>query len=136
MATVTNSRSFIDNTATRTSCAYTTQERSTRTRMRLPMDGCSSAMNAMAKSRYGSDSCTSTTLMMTASTRPPTYPLTRPSAIPTAEAMSTAARPSSSDVRAPYMIRLSTSRPRGSVPSALLHPPPAHTGGCRAKTRS
>jgi hypothetical protein len=129
---VTNSRDFIDSTATRTSRAYTTQLRSTSTMTRLIRLGPSSAMKAIAMSRYGSESCASTRLMMTASIRPPAQPLIRPSVTPTAAASSTEASARSSEVRAPYTIRLSTSRPRASVPNTF---PPRAAGSDRRLQR-
>ena len=100
-ATVTNSRDFIDSTATRTSRAYTTQLRSTSTMTRLARLGPRSAMKAMAMRSYGSESWASTTLMMAASLRPPAQPLTRPRVTPAAPARSTEDRARRSEVRAP-----------------------------------
>src|SRR3989454_7490339 len=54
---------------------------------------------------------------MTWSSVPSQYPDTSPSRVPSTVPMITDASPTVSDTRAPYTIRLSTSRPSGSVPN-------------------
>ncbi len=51
------------------------------------------------------------------STRPPQYALITPSSAPIVQPMNEAANPTNSAMRAPYMIRLMTSRPNSSVPN-------------------
>src|SRR5499433_1185824 len=54
--------------------------------------------------------------MMSISTRPPVTPATMPSGTPRAKANATETSPTSSETRAPQMMRLSRSRPNSSVP--------------------
>ena len=83
----------------------------------------------------GNDSITSQTRMISASTRPPTKPDSRPSPTPSTTDTTTEARPTSSEMRAPYIIADSTSRPWSSVPSRYLGLPSAsQAGGRRAST--
>jgi len=51
------------------------------------------------------------------STRPPTKPLTSPSVTPISTLTTTARTPTSSEIRAPWIMRLKMSRPTWSVPS-------------------
>ena len=51
------------------------------------------------------------------STRPPAYALTTPSTPPIAQPANDAVKPTNNAMRAPYMTRLSTSRPNSSVPN-------------------
>ena len=73
--------------------------------------GPSAATKARASKSCGNDNQTSTIVPMTVSTLPPRNPLARPAETPTTRLTRTAATPTSSEMRAPWMIRLSTSRP-------------------------
>ncbi len=85
----------------------------------------------------GKESCTSAMRMMTASTRPPTYPASSPSETPKVIAKTTEARPMPSEMRAPYRIVDRMSRPWLSLPSGNARSPPSiHAGGLNAAFRS
>ncbi len=73
--------------------------------------GPSAATKARARRICGNDSVMSTIVMSTVSTRPPTNPLTSPSVTPTSTLTMTASTPTSSEMRAPWMMRLRMSRP-------------------------
>jgi hypothetical protein len=78
--------------------------------------GPSAATNASARRICGNDSVTSTTVMITVSTRPPRNPERSPRVTPTRRLTTTAETPTRREIRAPWMIRLKTSRPTWSVP--------------------
>src|SRR5207247_1764785 len=59
-----------------------------------------------------------------------------PSAAPTRPPTTTAAKPTSSDTRAPYTMRESTSRPRWSVPRRWARPSAASSVGASSRARS
>ena len=98
--------------------------------------GPSAATKASVSRICGNDHVMSTTVMMTVSARPPTKPLTRPSVTPTSTLITTASTPTSSEMRAPWMMRLRMSRPTWSVPSGYAAlPPGAQTGGVKRRMR-
>ena len=65
----------------------------------------------------GKDSITSHTRIRKASSRPPTNPDSSPRLTPTTTDSSTEARPTNSEMRAPYISAERMSRPWSSVPS-------------------
>src|SRR5438093_8515217 len=71
----------------------------------------SAATKARASRIWGNDHVMSTMVMITVSARPPTKPLISPSVTPTSTLITTASTPTSSEMRAPWMMRLRTSRP-------------------------
>ncbi len=73
--------------------------------------GPSAATKARASKSEGNESMTSTTVMITVSTRPAEKPLINPSPTPSVDDSATAQRPTKSEIRAPWIIRLNTSRP-------------------------
>src|SRR5882724_718941 len=91
----------------------------------------SSAMTSTTLRKLGSDTATITTAMRIvgsespmsvsrirkASVSPPRYPETRPSSVPSVPATPMATSETTSEIRLPQMMRLSTSRPKRSVPS-------------------
>src|SRR5207249_5756367 len=99
----------------------------------------SSAMTGTTLRKLGSDTATTTTAMRivgserpmsvsrmsTASVRPPRYPETRPSSVPSVPATPMATSETTSEIRLPQMMRLSTSRPKRSVPSGCSGLPPS-----------
>ena len=98
-------------TSARTTRAYRSQPVKPSTRMTVIRLGPSAATKARASRIWGKDHVMSTTVMMTVSARPPTKPLIRPSVTPTSTLMTTASTPTSSEMRAPWMMRLRMSRP-------------------------
>ena len=79
--------------------------------------GPSAATKASARRSCGNDHVMSTIVIKTMSTRPPTKPLTSPSVTPISTLTTTARTPTSSEIRAPWIMRLRMSRPTWSVPS-------------------
>ena len=79
--------------------------------------GPSAATKASARRSCGNDRVTSTTVMITVSTRPCRKPLSSPRVTPTVRLTSTAEIPTISETRAPWIMRLRMSRPTWSVPS-------------------
>ena len=71
----------------------------------------------MASTMAGKDSKVSTTRLIASSSQPPTKPAIRPTGMPIRQAMLTARKLAYSVAGAPWISRLSTSRPRSSVPS-------------------
>src|SRR5213594_3714529 len=93
------------------------------------------ATKASASRICGNDWLTSTTVPMAVSTMPPTNPLTSPAVTPMMRLTNTADTPTISEIRAPWTIRLSTSRPTWSVPSGYAAlPPVCHTGGVKRRS--
>ncbi len=75
------------------------------------------AEKMMTTKRYGNEYSTSTNRIISSSVRPPTYPAKEPHAMPTARLTAVASKPMSSEMRTPYSVRTSRSRPSRSVPS-------------------
>ena len=86
-------------------------------RISLISDPPSAVTMISASSKVGNAISMSAPRMTIVSTRPPRNPATMPRGTPTAKPKTTEARPTSSDTRAPQMIRLRRSRPNSSVPS-------------------
>ena len=130
----------------RTVRAYCTQPVSEMATMSTPKARVSCALGKIARptpsinsatNSDGNDNITSQMRMMTASTLPPAKPDSRPRATPTTIDSSTEARPTNSEIRAPYMMAERMSRPWSSVPSRYLREPSgSHAGGRRASLRS
>src|SRR5262249_32474786 len=114
-----------DSVSDRTMRANCTQPLSASTRTMLAVVGPNTPMIAIARRMKGKASWTSAARMITASSFPPEYPASSPSATPVVPERSTARLPMSNDNRAPWMMRVSTSLPSWSVPSGW--PPPLHS---------
>ena len=84
------------------------------------MLGPSTETTAMASSRYGKASSTSTTRMISMSTQPPAKPARQPRASANPSAIATESTPTSSATRLPKMMRERMSRPNSSAPSRNL----------------
>ncbi len=87
----------------------------------LRMLGPRTDTSAIASSRAGSVSITSVKRIRTKSTLPPKNPAQSPIATPMVMVTIIAAMPTSSEIRAPKMIRERMSRPSASVPSGNFH---------------
>src|SRR5690554_679685 len=85
--------------------------------MALTMLGPVAAMMASARRMEGRAKSRSITRMIRVSSQPPTYPAIDPSASPASSERPVATSPTSSETRAPAMMRDSTSRPNSSAPS-------------------
>ena len=75
------------------------------------------AVIVRARTSEGKTSKASMARMRTPAARPGARPATRPMAVPAAIPTATDTRATTIEMRAPPMIWLNTSRPRGSVPS-------------------
>src|SRR5437867_3734004 len=84
----------------------------------------------------GNASWASASVMIMVSVQPPRKPARRPSVAPTIPPTTTAAKPTSSETRAPWIIRERTSRPRWSVPSTCALPSAAESVGAASRARS
>ena len=116
-AAVTYSRSRMDRTDARTSRAYcgiTTIPTASIALVRL---GPMIATTTMASRILGKANMTSIKRITSISTAPPQYPAANPRHVPHTNAMPTATRPIRSEIRAPCITRLNTSRPKSSVPN-------------------
>src|SRR5262249_20946651 len=85
--------------------------------MRLSRPGPSTAITDKMMTRYGNDSHASTIRCTTSSHGPPRWALDTPMAVATAMASAMVAKPTVTETRAPYTMRLHMSRLRLSVPS-------------------
>ena len=90
---------------------------------------CPALLMPMDSSIWGKPSWISARRITTESILPPKYPVTKPSVVPMVPATSTAEAPYRRETRPPYRIRLTTSRPRPSVPKMCPGGPPNHSGG-------
>ena len=97
----TNSRSRNESTAPRTTRAYTTQLETPITTMITGRLGPRTPITAMASKMNGNASWMSARRMNTSSIRPPKYPETSPTPIPSKPEIATAAKPTISAGRAP-----------------------------------
>src|SRR6266508_1496170 len=129
-AASTSGLSRTESTSARTTLKYETQVVTARTRTTLVRLGPTITATAMARMRNGMACCTSATRLTSASTHRPTKPATSPSSTPSEPASAAAATPTTSDTRPPNTMRLSTSRPRLSVPSTW---PPTSGGWSRSR---
>jgi len=85
----------------------------------------------------GKDSITSHRRISTESIQPPLKPASRPRPTPTTTDKATEARPTISEMRAPYISADRMSRPWSSVPRMYFQPPSSlQTGGMRASLSS
>jgi hypothetical protein len=84
--------------------------------------GSNSAMIMISRTSRGNAITMSVNRMIMVSVFPPRYPAIAPSSEPSTIAIATAMNPIASEIRAPKMIRLSTSRPNWSVPSQCSAP--------------
>src|SRR3984957_1864094 len=84
-----------------------------------PKIGCTTATEkrVIANSRNGTASSQSMNRARIESTRPPKSPAARPMTVPPITVTAVATTPTNSEIRAPYAMRTSRSRPRSSVPS-------------------
>src|SRR5215813_9697901 len=99
--------------------------------------GSDTATMTTAMRMVGSDRPMSVSRMSSASTSPPRYPEIRPSSVPSVPATPMATSETSSEMRLPQMTRLSTSRPKRSVPSRWsAFPPSIQIGGIDFLTMS
>src|SRR2546427_5227560 len=98
--------------------------------------GPSTAMIRTASRMKGNASWASASVMIMVSVQPPRKPARRPSVAPTIPPTTTAAKPTSSETRAPWIIRERTSRPRWSVPSTCALPSAAESVGAASRARS
>src|SRR6266540_4448736 len=98
--------------------------------------GPSTAMIPIASRMKGNASWASASVMIMLSVQPPRKPARRPSVAPTIPPTTTAAKPTSSETRAPWIIRERTSRPRWSVPSMCALPSAAESVGAANRARS
>src|SRR2546422_6573457 len=129
-ASATKSCSLIASVSPRICRAKRGQSRSAMTRTTLRKLGSETATSTTAIRMVGSDSPTSVSRMRMVSVRPPRYPEIRPSTVPTVPATPMAMRETRREIRLPQMIRLSTSRPKRSVPSGCSRSPRSiQTGG-------
>jgi hypothetical protein len=116
-ADVTKSRCDIESASARTTRAIPVHDTIPITSRMLNRLGPSTDTSAIASSRPGSVSITSVKRIRMKSTVPPKNPAASPIATPMVSVTAIAAMPTSSEIRAPKMIRESTSRPSSSVPS-------------------
>src|SRR6266478_6327755 len=98
--------------------------------------GPSTAMIPIASRMKGNASWASASVMIMVSVQPPQKPARRPSVAPTIPPTTTAAKPTSSEIRAPWIVRERTSRPRWSVPSTCALPSAAESVGAASRARS
>src|SRR5215472_499465 len=96
--------------------------------MPLTRPGPRVAMMATASRKYGKAMRVSMDRMMSLSTQRPTKPARRPNSEPASAASAVAARPTTSEMRAPKRRRLKRSRPNSSVPRRW---PPVKMGASR-----
>ena len=116
-ADCTNSVSLSDSTLARVRRAKAGAYTMPIARMALPMPVPSTAMMPIASRMAGKANSTSMLRMMTASDQPPKNPAISPDTPPATSAKVTEMSPTSSEIWAPYMMRLRMSRPNSSVPS-------------------
>src|ERR1051326_1421097 len=116
----TYSSSRSDSVMARSTRAYWTQPTMPITAMSFSSPGPTTAITATYRMIVGNASWISETRMMPASTQPPKNPDSSPRLTPIAPDMATAQKPTSNEMRAPKITRLSTSWPRASVPKKWL----------------
>src|ERR671919_1284504 len=87
-----------------------------RARIRLGSPGPRAAISERTTTSAGKDIQASTTRWITMSYAPPRYALETPTAVAISVARATVAKPTVTEIRAPYTTRLHTSRERLSVP--------------------
>src|SRR6185437_3607524 len=109
--------SLMDMARPRTMRPTAAQENSAMTTMITSRLGPTTDTSAMAASRNGNDSTRSMSRDSTESTNPPRNPASRPMVVPMMTALTLEKMPTISEIRAPYMVRTNTSRPRSSVPN-------------------
>src|SRR3989454_628179 len=124
-ASATKSCSLIASVSPRTWRAKRGQSSSAMTSTTLRKLGSDTATITTAMRIVGSERPMSVSRMSTASVRPPRYPETRPSSVPSVPATPMATSETTSEIRLPQMMRLSTSRPKRSVPSGCSGLPPS-----------
>ncbi len=115
-APTTKSRFDIVSVSARTTRAIDVHETRPMTMKIVRRLGPSTATRAIASSSGGSDSIRSVKRIRIKSTAPPKNPEHRPIAMPMVIVTAIAATPTVSEIRAPKMMRESTSRPSSSVP--------------------
>src|SRR5437867_5434189 len=136
-ASATKSCSLIASVSPRTWRAKRGQSSSAMTSTTLRKLGSDTATITTAMRIVGSERPMSVSRMSTASVRPPRYPETRPSSVPSVPATPMATSETTSEIRLPQMMRLSTSRPKRSVPSGCSGSPRSiQMGGIDFLTRS
>jgi hypothetical protein len=91
--------------------------------------GPSTATTAIASRSPGNASSVSITRLITSSTRPPKYPATEPSVVPTTADTSTTVSPTANEIRAPATMRDRMSRPSSSRPKRCVALGPASRSG-------
>src|SRR5207249_4193115 len=129
-ASATKSCSLIASVSPRICRAKRGHSRSAMTRTTFLKLGSETATSTTAIRMVGNDSPMSVRRMRTVSVRPPRYPEISPSSVPNVPATPMATSETRSEIRLPQMIRLSTSRPKRSVPSVCSRSPRSiHTGG-------
>src|SRR6266446_1532175 len=129
-AIATKSCSLIASVSPRICRAKRGHSRSAMTRTTFLKLGSDTATSTTAIRMVGNDSPMSVRRMRTVSVRPPRYPEISPSSVPNVPATPMATIEARSEIRLPQMIRLSTSRPKRSVPSGCSRSPRSiHTGG-------
>src|SRR3989454_321035 len=106
------------------------------TRISVGKLGPSTAMIPIASRMKGNASWASASVMIMLSAQPPRTPARRPSVAPTIPPTTTAAKPTSSETRAPWIVRERTSRPRWSVPSKCALPSAPVSVGAASRARS
>src|SRR6185503_2358072 len=120
-----------DSTCPRARRAYTAQVTAAIAMIALVRLGPSAPAMAIARMSAGNARKTSVRRMSASATRPPAYPAMRPTIVPSAPASATTTTPMTSEMREPYRMRLSRSRPSWSVPSQC-----SPDGGWRRDARS
>src|SRR5712664_3205946 len=136
-ASATKSCSLTASVSPRICRAKRGQSSSAMTSTTLRKLGSETATITTAMRIVGSESPMSVRRMRKASVRPPRYPETRPSSVPSVPATPMATSETTSEIRLPQMIRLSTSRPKRSVPSGCSGLPCSiQRGGIDFLTRS
>src|SRR6266446_9973764 len=129
-ARATKSCSLMPSVSPRTWRANRGHKSSAMTRITLRKLGSDTATSTTAIRIVGSESAMSVSRMRNASVRPPRYPEMSPTSVPSVPETPMAIRETSSEMRLPWMIRLSTSRPKRSVPSGCSDVPRSiHRGG-------
>ena len=116
-AAMTKSRSRTERVCPRTSRAKIGVNTTPMASMALVRPGPRLAAMARASTKVGNDHRASTRSTSTSSIQPPWYPASSPMDTPARSANPTETTPACTDVRVPWMMRLSTSRPSWSVPS-------------------
>jgi hypothetical protein len=119
-APTTKSRLDIDRVSARTTRAIEVHETNPITMKIVRRLGPRTATRAIASSSGGRDSIRSVKRIRIKSTAPPKNPEHSPMAMPMVIVTAIAATPTVSEIRAPKMIRESTSRPSSSVPMRNL----------------